>query len=69
MLVIQERTSRNKQLADDGVGVGVVANDVVLVATEGEAEESDVLVVAAEEVPPLVLLLVGPIVALMSTSR
>ena len=47
----------------------MVANDIVLVATEGEAEESDALVVAAVEVPPLVLLLVGPIVALKRTSR
>ena len=63
MLIMQEWTARNKQLAD----VGVVANDVILVVTEGEAEESDALVIDAVEVPPLVLLLVGPVVALRTS--
>ena len=51
------------------MGVGVVANEVVVDTTEGEAEKNDTLVIVEMMVPPLVLLLVGPIVALIKTNR
>ena len=72
MLIMQEWTALNKQLADDGVGVGVtvnvvLVNDVVLDAIEGKRAEETLVLVAVDE-PLMVLLLMGPVVALIKTS-